>query len=550
MDYKIQYRKGIENSAVDALSRKPACSDATVADSSCCAISCAQPTWLQEVLVSYDTDSSTQRLLTKLAMDNSAIPDFSLHNGILRYKGSVWVGANQTLQHKLLSAFHSLALGGHSGVPVTYRMLKQLFAWQGMKSAVHTFVQSCLTCQQAKPDRGKSPGILQPLPVPEGAWQMVTLDFVEGLPRSGHANCILVVVDKFTKYRHFLPLLHPFTTAGVVKIFLDNVYKLHGMPLSIVTDRDRIFTSKFRQELFQLAGVQLRMSSSYHPQFDRQTGRVNQCMETFLRCFVSSCPKQWIKWISVAEFWYNTSLYSAIGMFPFEALYGHPPRVFGLPTSVDCAVSNLSEWLQNRQLITELVKHLNREVLRMKHQADKGHSERQFSVGDLVFLKLQPYVQSSLASRANQKLSYKFFRPFVVLEKVGSVVYKLDLPSSSAIHPVFHVSQLKKVIGKDVQVSASLPSELSQFQYPELVLQRRIVQRGVRQVVQVPFKWSSSPAALATWEDMEALQQKFPEAPAWGQAGSKGGESVSTVVAKLGRQDMGSFEQTGCPLGP
>jgi hypothetical protein len=155
------------------------------------------------------------------------------------------------------------------------------------------------------------------------------------------------------------------------------VYKLYGMPLSIVTYRDRIFTNKFWQELFQLVGVQLRMSSSYHPQSDGQTERVNQCMETCLSCFVSSCPKQWIKWISVAEFWYNTSLHSAIGWSLFEALYGHSPRVFGLSTGVDSTVSSLSEWLQDMQLITDLVKqHLNRAVLRMKHQADKGRSER------------------------------------------------------------------------------------------------------------------------------------------------------------------------------
>lgn len=116
-------------------------------------------------------------------------------------------------------------MGGHSGVPVTYMRMKKLFAWKGMRTTVHTYVKSCTTCQQAKPDRSKLPG-----PVPDSAWQIISLDFVEDLPRSGHANCILVVVDYHNKYGHFVPLRHPFTTSSVAKQFLDAVYKLHGMP--------------------------------------------------------------------------------------------------------------------------------------------------------------------------------------------------------------------------------------------------------------------------------------------------------------------------------
>lgn len=120
----------------------------------------------------------------------------------------------------------------------------------------------------------------------------------------------------------------------------------------------------------------------------------------------------------------------------------------------------------------------------MKKQADKGQSERQFSVGDMVFLKLQPYVQSSLAPRANQKLAFKYFGPFKVLAKVGQVAYKLELPSSSAIHPVFHVSQLKQEISSSDKVIPSVPSDLNSPRVPESILQRRLVTRGVQQVQQ------------------------------------------------------------------
>ena len=166
---------------------------------------------------------------------------------------------------------NSSALGGHLGFLVTYSKMKKLFAWKGMKSAVGSFVQSCAVCLQAKPDRARYLGLLVPLPIPSESWQVISMDFIEGLPRSGHANCILVVVDKFSKFAHFIPLLHPFTATPVAKIFLDNIYRLHGMPCHIISDRDRIFPSSFWLELFKLAKTTLCMSLAYHPQSDGQT---------------------------------------------------------------------------------------------------------------------------------------------------------------------------------------------------------------------------------------------------------------------------------------
>jgi transposase InsO family protein len=153
-----------------------------------------------------------------------------------------------------------------------------------------------------------------------------------------------VVVDKFTKFAHFLPLHHPFSAAHVAKVFIDNVYKLHGLPQSIVSDRDKVFTSKLCQELFTLANVQLRMSATYHPQSDEQIERVNQCLETYLRCFVHACSKKWIQWLSQAEFWYNTCMHSAIGVSPSEALCGHHPRVFGISVDDTSSAETLDEW--------------------------------------------------------------------------------------------------------------------------------------------------------------------------------------------------------------
>ncbi|RLM91723.1 hypothetical protein C2845_PM08G11800 [Panicum miliaceum] len=460
-----------------------------------------------------------------------SVPHFTWQSGLLRYKKRIWVGNNTLLQLKIIAALHDSAVGGHSRIPVTYSRVKQLFAWTGLKSAVEAYVKKCLVCQQAKPDRAKLPGLLQPLPVPATAWQVVSLDFVEAVPLSGGFNCILVVVDLFSKYAHFLGLKHPFTTAMVAQKFLSDVYKLHRLPVALVSDRDKIFTSKLWKELFRLADAQLRHSSAYHPQSDGQTERVNQCLETFLRCFVHSCPGKWSKWLAVAEYWYNTSDHSAIGRSPFEVVYGQKPRHFGISDG-DVAVPELSGWLQERKLMTELVRqHLLLSKQRMKKQADQKRSERQFQVGDMVFVKLQPYVQLSVASRSCNKLAFKFFGPFRILARIGSVAYRLELPTSSSMHPVFHVSQLKMVVGTDHVVSASLPDERAQWSVPERIHQKRLTQKGLRPVTQVLVKWSMLPASLATWEDLEYVSHQFPNAPAWGQLASQEGGNVSPVAS-------------------
>lgn len=208
LQYRIVYRKGAENGAADALSRAPT--------SQLAAVSVCQPQWVDEVISSYEGDDHAKELLTKLSIDSAAVPNFTLRDGLLRYKSRIWVGQNIQLQTKLISAVHDTALGGHSGISVTYSRLKHLFAWHGMKTAVQNYVSACAICQQAKPDGSKLLGLLQPLPVPDRAWSVISMDFIKGLPTSSGFNCILVVVvDLFSKYSHFLPLKHPFTALMV-----------------------------------------------------------------------------------------------------------------------------------------------------------------------------------------------------------------------------------------------------------------------------------------------------------------------------------------------
>lgn len=279
-----------------------------------------------------------------------------MQNGLIRYKGRIWIGNNKLAQQYILQSFHNSGVGGHSGINATYHRVKSLFAWPHLKSSVTTYAQACQICQQAKSEHVKLPGLLQPLPVPEQTWSTVSLDFIEGLPKSGQYDVILVVIDKFSKYGHFIPLAHPYSSLKVAQLYLDNVYKLHGLPQAIISDRDRIFISNVWQELFRLTDTKLLMRSSYHPQTDGQTECLNQCLEAFLCCTVHSCPRQWSKWLSLAEYWYNTSYQSALGRTPFEVCYGQTPRHFGITNLQACNVPDLESWLQERNLLTQLIR--------------------------------------------------------------------------------------------------------------------------------------------------------------------------------------------------
>jgi hypothetical protein len=324
LQFRIVYRKGAENFAADALSRVGQLFQLH-------ATSEIRPIWLQEVLNSYVTDAVAQAKLQALAVHSPDAQGFELHQGLIKVHGKIWVGENSALQTKLINAFHSSAIGGHFGVLPTYKRLKRLFSWSGMKTSVDDFAKQCMVCQQAKHLHSKPARLLQPLPIPNSIWRELTMDFVEGLPMSSGANVIMVVVDRLTKYAHLIPLKHPFNASTVAQVFLDSVVKLHGVPLSIVSDRDKNFISRLWKELFSALGTKLQFTTAYHPQTDGQSERVNQFIEMFLRCFVHDNPQHWRRWLPLAEFWYNSSYHPALGISPFKALYGCEPNLGALP---------------------------------------------------------------------------------------------------------------------------------------------------------------------------------------------------------------------------
>nr|GEX91735.1 hypothetical protein [Tanacetum cinerariifolium] len=290
------------------------------------------------------------------------------------------------LRKELVKHFHDEAIGGHSSAHLTMKKLGSLFYWKGLKKMVKQIIIDCNVCQRQKPDLSAYPGLIQPLPIPERIWKDIFLDFIEKLPTSHGKSVILVVVDRLRKYAHFIPLTHLFTASQVAQVLLDQVYKLHGLLESIVSDRDKVFLSNFWKALFAELKVKLKLSTAYHPQTDGQTKVVNRSLGFYLRS------------IKVLKF------------------------------------------------------HLKRSQDRMRNQANKHRADKQFKVDDWVYLKLQPHRKVSIMQGHQHKLLPKYHGPFKVAERIGEVAYRLELPSLSQIHPVFHISQLKKCHGKDHSV--------------------------------------------------------------------------------------------------
>lgn len=321
----------------------------------CQAISISVPRWLEVIQEWYEKDAQAKELLAQLSIDPKGVGDFALVDGVIQHQGRIWLGNHQEAKQAVLLALHSSGLGGHSGVAATYQRVKQLFSWPAMKKEVHDYVQGCQVCQQAKVEHCKLPGLLQPLSVPLQAWHTISMDFIEGLPRLGGFDTIMVVIDKFTKFARFIPLTHPFTALSVAQLFMRHVYEVFGMPRIIISDRDRVFTSALWQELFRLADVKLNMSSSYNPQTDGQTERLNQCLETYLRCAVHSCPTKWSQWLSQAQYWYNTSFHSALGKTLYEVLFARKADHFGVTDLGQSTVPDVHSWLQDRAHMNDLL---------------------------------------------------------------------------------------------------------------------------------------------------------------------------------------------------
>ena len=377
------------------------------------------------------------------------------------------------------------------------------------------------------------------------------MDFITGLPISKGFSVIFVVVDRLSKYGHFAPLRSNYTAQQVAETFVHMVVRLHGFPRSIVSDRDRIFTSAFWQHLFKLQGTTLKMSSTYHPQTDGQSEALNKCLEMYLRCFVFDNPRLWVSFLPWAEFWYNSSYQTAIGMTPFKILYGRdPPALLKSPVHDDVPFDVQTQLIQRDTLLSQLKTNLAKSQSRMKRFADTKRTDLSFQVGDYVFVKLQPYRQISLKLQRNHKLGLRYFGPFKILEKIGNVAYHLQLPPDARIHSVFHVSFLKPCTGDPLSEYIPLPlltTPEGPIIQPLDIINSRKVLVGNNWVTQLLIKWDGLDSC--SWESIQTLRNQFPAFDLEDKV-IFDGEGNVTLKPSNRREDSNGTQQTNVDVNP
>ncbi len=353
--------------------------------------------------------------------------------------------------------------------------------------------------------------MLQPLPVPARRWGSVSTDFITGLPRTANGyDAILVFVDRLSKMAHFIPTTKDVQAREFAQLFLDHVIKQHGIPSDIVSDRGSLFTSEFWTRLCERLSLTRKLSTAYHPQTDGQTERMNRVLEDMLRHYVDASCSHWDDYLATAEFAVNSAINSSTEYSPFMMMYGEnppTPLTVGIPgtpmTEADQVVSRITEVLRQAKMA------LSAAQSRAKVYADAKRMETSFEVNDLVLLSTKNLKLKVQKTKRDTKLLPKFIGPLRVLERIGRVAYRLEMPPRWKVHDVFHVSLLRKYVTRGNQGYFAAPPVAWLDEEPlyevEKILQHADVRTGRKVVRRFLIKWANYDASHNSWEREDNL---------------------------------------------
>lgn len=520
--FEWEYKKGRTNMA-DPLSRSPHL-----------AVICAC-----SMLLASKTRSSTSPTLTSRPFMNkiqsgykndpvfkkAPLPkSWSLRDGFYFFENRLIVPQSNTLRDDIIRAAHEPPYAGHMGAAKTIEVLSRTFYWPQMTEHVKTFVQNCYPCQVNKPSRKKPAGLLQPVEIPSGFFECITTDLITKLPMTdqGH-DAIAVFVCKLSKFVIAEPCKTSINAEEFADLFLRSVYRFHGLPLKMISDRDARFTGKFLTSLASSLQIRQAFSTSFHPQTDGQTEITNRFLEDVLRHYVSPYHTDWDHYLHLVEFAINNSQNASTGMSPFFAVFGrHPvtPLTFDLHQTFQNKVPRATAFAQS---LSDRVSHaklcLQKAQSRMKAQADKHRRDVSFSVGQQVLLSTRNlrYKESG-----TPKFAPKFVGPFKVLQLIGKrlpgsqevevvTAVKLELPPLMRVHPVFHVSLIKEYHPGNGPVPVqplSYDTDGAPLWEVDSILDHRMVKasRG-RPKPEYLVRWKNFGPEHDTWEPLSHVKQ-------------------------------------------
>jgi hypothetical protein len=531
-DLIIQYREGKDNAVADALSRRGDHRREAEAEdkkektdhvstsprvsyrlATISRIDDGDPQLISDLIEGTKNDIELQHILASPEKYGYSMS----HGGILRNpQGLIVVPNNRELRTKILKEIHDAPTGGHRGVEKTINKLSRLFWWSGMKDEVSEYISSCMACQSNKSSNKATAGLLHPLPIPSHAWESISMDFVGPLPATsrGHDN-VLVVVDRLSKMVHIIPCRITVTAPQVASLVWREVVRHHGIPSSIISDRDPKFLSHFWTELWRLCGTELNKSTAYHPQSDGQTERMNRIIEEILRCYVKDMGDDWDQHLTAVEIAINTTKQSSTGYTPFYLNYG---REMKLP--LDHAISIIKS--SNNPSAAESINSMNNDIECAKRNIEKAQQRQsyysdqhrrladEYKVGDRVMLTTENLTQYG------GKLTSKYIGPFTVIDVSPDKTITLDLPAAmKAKHNKFNISKVKPYHPSKLEFPGRqqldrppplIVDDQEEYEIESIVGKREVrVDRG-KYDIEYLVKWYGYPHTESTWESQDKLE--------------------------------------------
>jgi len=331
------------------------------------------------------------------------------------------------------------------------------------------------------------------------------MDFITGLPWSDGFDAILIVIDRLSKMRHFIACKTTCSAQDLAQLYLSHVFRLHGLPGTVISDRGPQFVSAFWTKLCERLKIDKRLSTAFHPQTDGQTERINSVLEQYLRCYVDYLQDDWHEWLPIAEFASNNHASETTGVSPFFANYGYDPAI-EIDSETPPSVFPDIEAQKHAKQLSLIHEHCKSEMLRAQHRhSEQANKHRQpapnFKEGDLVWLDAR-HIRTQ---RPSQKLDNRRLGPFKIVEPVGSHAYRVELPSSMRLHNVFHVSRLSAAAnnpypGQVIPPPPPVNVDGTDEYLVEAILDSKLVRRKLKYCV----KWSGYDSP--TWEPAENLE--------------------------------------------